>query len=285
MDYYHICFEKKLDDMQPRVLRSSQLDSHELDTELGTLFKEKIGDIFKMIPLTNYDAEMKALLDLMVNATIISNGATYGMMLQNLVYRHKNPIVLKNRLRILLFVKVIGQYIVSRFSLFMLDNSWSESPISSYKFQIWHYLNQLQKVYDTISLGQFVLFLYNGRYPTFLEQLLGLRLEYKEKFMSRVISYEYMNRQLVLQTLTEFAVTALRLINLNSFFQKNQHGLPEHVCAFCALDKSDTEIHIPFITNCGHVFCYYCLESKRMTHGSLKCPRCNTLITDTKPAP
>lgn len=59
-----------------------------------------------------------------------------------------------------------------------------------------------ENAYSTASLMNLMLFLRKGRYRSLLERLLGARLVYKEPNMSRVISFEYLNRQLVWQELS-----------------------------------------------------------------------------------
>lgn len=66
--------------------------------------------------------------------------------------------------------------------------------------------------------------------------------------------------------------------------------LPEDVCAICyeALGSPDlanistatVAIRTPYETNCGHVFCYYCLRSNMLSNSSFPCPRCGTTIVD-----
>lgn len=47
-----------------------------------------------------------------------------------------------------------------------------------------------------------------------MERLVGARLVYREPSMSRLVSFEYLNRQLVWQELSEFLLFLLPLINV-----------------------------------------------------------------------
>ena len=60
----------------------------------------------------------------------------------------------------------------------------------------------VENAYSTASLVNLMLFLRNGQYRSLLERILRARLVYKEPNMSRVISFEYLNRQLVWQELS-----------------------------------------------------------------------------------
>jgi peroxin-2 len=126
----------------------------------------------------------------------------------------------------------------------------------------------------------------NHRYPSMLERLFGLRLNYHKTEMSRMISHEFMNRQLVWQAFTEFFVAMLPYISLERLkWRKLQKDLPAEICAFCHQDGDKGEMEHPYVTNCGHQFCYYCLESRRLANASLSCPRCGDQITHTERVP
>lgn len=47
-----------------------------------------------------------------------------------------------------------------------------------------------------------------------MERLIGARLVYRQPSMSRLVSFEYLNRQLVWQELSEFMLFLLPLINV-----------------------------------------------------------------------
>ena len=63
--------------------------------------------------------------------------------------------------------------------------------------------------------------------------------------------------------------------------------LPPHICAICHENDSglttpgtatSTVIHNPYITNCGHVYCYYCIKTKMMIDDEWCCLRCSTKV-------
>lgn len=51
-------------------------------------------------------------------------------------------------------------------------------------------------------------------YRTLVERVIGARLVYRHPSMSRLVSFEYLNRQLVWQELSEFLLFLLPLINV-----------------------------------------------------------------------
>ena len=59
-----------------------------------------------------------------------------------------------------------------------------------------------ENVYSASSLVNLMMFLRFGQYRSLPERLLGARLVYTEPNMSRIVSFEYLNRQLVWQELS-----------------------------------------------------------------------------------
>ena len=41
-------------------------------------------------------------------------------------------------------------------------------------------------------------------------------------------------------------------------------------CVVCG----EEEAHTPYVTDCGHVFCYYCLKTECLQDDQFSCPRC-----------
>ncbi|CDO76256.1 hypothetical protein BN946_scf184470.g14 [Trametes cinnabarina] len=217
---------------------------------------------------------------------------------------------------------------------------WDQGASYGAKLQGLKYLPPKLKSQYTSPLLNFVFFLWNGRYRTLADRLLGLRLVASRRHFQREVSYEFMNRQMVWHAFTEFLLFLLPLINtravrrqtillisrltvaLSSVLpaplrsstaasgssqekEKARRGkywmLPEDQCAICAENASTnfadpanalqsmsavspyatTEgtnsstygdpdqpprfpIQTPYITSCGHVYCYYCLTERMM---------------------
>lgn len=66
-------------------------------------------------------------------------------------------------------------------------------------------------------------------------------------------------------------------------------ALPAHICAICHENNTaastttpgnatSTVIHNPYITNCGHVYCYYCVKTKMMIDDEWCCLRCGKKV-------
>jgi peroxin-2 len=120
--------------------------------------------------------------------------------------------------------------------------------------------------YSIAAFVSFAVFLINGRYRTLLDRILCLRLEPPTSQISRQVSFEYLNRQLVWHAFTEFLLFVLPLVGISRwkkwisrawrklvFILRNdgESGdrladggelgfLPERTCAFRYQDQNPT---------------------------------------------
>ena len=123
----------------------------------------------------------------------------------------------------------------------------------------------LSTTHDAASFISFLVFLVNGRYRTLLDRILRLRLVPPTNQVSREVSFEYLNRQLVWHAFTEFLLFLLPLVGINrwrrwlarawrkwkallrnSNEEEEEPGggelsfLPERTCAICYQDQNPT---------------------------------------------
>lgn len=120
--------------------------------------------------------------------------------------------------------------------------------------------------HDITAFASFLVFLVNGRYRTLLARILRLRLAPSSSHVSREVSFEYLNRQLVWHAFTEFLLFLLPLVGISRWkrwlsrawrktkaLAKNDTGdedeqtlkgelafLPERTCAICYQDQNPT---------------------------------------------
>jgi hypothetical protein len=84
---------------------------------------------------------------------------------------------------------------------------------------------------------------------------------------------------------SEFLMFILPLINLDKIknfvtrllFSSKLHGIQAgpNTCPICRKEPIQT----PYISNCNHLFCYYCLKQNTMMDSNFACPVCGSLIT------
>jgi peroxin-2 len=127
--------------------------------------------------------------------------------------------------------------------------------------------SRISAIHSMAAFASFIIFLINGRYRTLLDRLLRLRLAPPTNQISREVSFEYLNRQLVWHAFTEFLLFVLPLIGigrwrrwlsrgwrktkslLRSGSKEGENGLkptgelsflPERTCAICYHDQNPT---------------------------------------------
>ena len=121
--------------------------------------------------------------------------------------------------------------------------------------------------YSIAAFASFLVFLLNGRYRTLTDRILRLRLAPPTSQVSREVSFEYLNRQLVWHAFTEFLLFLLPLVGISQWRRWLSRGLrkakalirstsaedgddstakgefaflPERTCAICYHDQNPT---------------------------------------------
>ncbi|KAF5827318.1 Pex12 amino terminal region-domain-containing protein [Dunaliella salina] len=81
----------------------------------------------------------------------------------------------------------------------------------------WRLVQGVETAHRAAALLNFLAFLAGGKYRSLLERLVGARLVYKQPSMARVISFEYLNRQLVWHEISELLLLLLPLLDAAKF--------------------------------------------------------------------
>ncbi|KAG2235904.1 hypothetical protein INT48_008207 [Thamnidium elegans] len=185
---------------------------------------------------------------------------------------------------------------------------WGELDESDIKYKVYNVLQKGEKYWKAFSLLNFLIFLWNGRYRTLIDRMLAMRLVYSKKSMNRQVSFEFLNRQMVWHAFTEFLLFLVPLINIEKLkmklmrmllpksylvSSKGYDKLPANQCAVCHDVTTEHSgpigqvpnftVHNPYETNCGHHYCYYCIQSKLSVFGDeWPCLRCGEKVYEIK---
>jgi len=279
----------------------------------------KIFSFFKPHFIERFQPEINLVLKSAIfKLSIFNLGTTYGNQLQNLTFRNEaafDPHKGSDQLTKLTMrqkwlsgiINVGGEWAWSRINKLSISQGWSERPNNDFRKRLWNILNFLESSYKILSILNFLAFLYDGKYVTLANRILCMRLVYAHPSLSRRISFEYMNRQLVWHGFTEFILFIMPLINIDKIkgyiyrmfvnrasSNHNQiaHSTPQmkqqlytqqqqmalQKCPICMIDP----INIPYSADCGHLFCYYCIKTNIMIDSSFMCPKCNSLVSNIK---
>ena len=197
--------------------RVAQLDSALLDAELQSILITPVLTTLSPSFLASYTPEVHLILGAgLLHLGLKADGASYGAKLQNLVIDTAKTSS-KARWKIVLLATLPG-YLCSRIRDYMLVNGWPDYPRSSsltrlfhltparrrreLRRLLWDALTRIEKGWASLKLINFLLFLYDGRYPTILFRILELRFSLAQKSLARNVSFDFLNRQLVWEAFT-----------------------------------------------------------------------------------
>ncbi|RMZ92735.1 hypothetical protein DV736_g32, partial [Chaetothyriales sp. CBS 134916] len=263
------------------TFRVGQVDAELLDDELLALLCGQVGDGLKLFgPHLQDDWSREILLVLrtvLFKLSVWDNNASYGASLQNLYFADaRQDLVLQakpTRWQKALYglVTVLGRYGWERWEGWLVDQEAGYAAPSEAIQRLGRLTHWLSTTHSIAAFASFLVFLVNGRYRTLVDRLLRLRLVSPSNQISREVSFEYLNRQLVWHAFTEFLLFLLPLVGIGrwrrwlsrawkktkSLMQSpdpelNAHEstttikrgplafLPERTCAICYQDQSPT---------------------------------------------
>ncbi|KAJ6442855.1 peroxisomal biogenesis factor 2 [Purpureocillium lavendulum] len=259
------------------AFRVAQVDAELLDEELVDLLRGQVGDALRYFAgghlHDDWSAEiMLALRAVLFKLTVWDHDATYGAALQNLKYtdaRRAGPVLVPpSRAQKSLYglVTVFGKYAWTRWEDWLLEQDEGGHAQPSARVRLLsRWTSRLTTLHSAAAFASFAVFLLRGRYRTLLDRLLRMRLAAPTSQVSREVSFEYLNRQLVWHAFTEFLLFVLPLIGINRWrrwlsrtWRKTKEiihtgpssgdgakgggeyaFLPERTCAICYQDQND----------------------------------------------
>ena len=163
-------------------------------------------------------------------------------------------------------ITVGGRYAWTKWENWLLDcEAGYDGPTPNARY-LSHLTSFITTTHSLTAFVSFLVFLFNGKYRTLLDRLLRLRLAPTGSQVSREVSFEYLNRQLVWHAFTEFLLFILPLVGISRWrrwlskawrkaraaFRSSateQDGdslkndgqlsfLPERTCAICYQDQN-----------------------------------------------
>jgi peroxin-2 len=259
--------------------RVGQVDAELLDEELLDLLKGQAGEALKYFgPHVFEDWSQELLLALraiLFKLSIWDHDASYGAVLQNLRYtdaRSKSVVPARPtswQKSLYGAFTVLGRYGWEKWESWLLDHGAGYSTPSDTMQLLVRMTSWLSTTHSIAAFLSFLVFLVNGRYRTLTDRLLRLRLTTQSRQLSRDVSFEYLNRQLVWHAFTEFLLFLLPLVGISRWrrwlsrawrraklalrprgddFDNDDEleksgplaHLPERTCAICYQDQNPT---------------------------------------------
>jgi len=233
--------------------------------------------------------------------SIWDTGASYGSRLQGLSYslgslRVKNS-TSRRPLALFFAFSVLLPYFHSRLRNHAMSKSWPDLPASNLRRKLWSTMSACEATHNLLSTLSFIVFLWKGSFRSVSERLARLSLTSVRPSSSREVSFDFMNRQMAWHAFTEFLLFAVPLLHWSRSIKKlkkallararshrilqpgpsstqQNSGLPDAECAICHERARNTisqgsdrskGVHLiqtPYVTPCGHRFCYFCVSEK-----------------------
>ncbi|THV08402.1 hypothetical protein K435DRAFT_708163 [Dendrothele bispora CBS 962.96] len=270
-----------------RVLRVGQLDSELLDQELVSLLQQPIQSALSQVSASlhrRFQPEITLFIQLVLyRFSVWSYGASYGAKLQGLRYVHPKSTAFGIPKKVLAMhgaLTIVLPYIHSRIRAYGLSRAWPDAPSSDRRRKTWEWLVSLESSYGALGLISFVTFLWNGHFRSIADRMLNMRLVPSQRLVTRDVSYEFMNRQMVWHAFTEFLLFFLPLINRRKLQRRfnrltstlaapfsskstssskaksrgKYHSLPDNLCAICAENASLSLNNIASAANAANIF-------------------------------
>lgn len=245
--------------------RVGQVDAELLDEELLELLKAQAGEALKYFgPHITDDWSQELLLVLraaLFKLSIWDHDASYGAVLQNLRYtdgRSKSVVPSRpSRWQKSLYgaITVLGRYGWEKWETWLLDHGAGYSTPSDTTQLLLRLTSWLSTTHSIAAFVSFLVFLVNGHYRTLTDRILRLRLTPPSSQVSREVSFEYLNRQLVWHAFTEFLLFLLPLVGISRWrrwlsraWRKAKLALPSGTDGFdddAQLEKRGPFAHLP----------------------------------------
>lgn len=160
-------------------------------------------------------------------------------------------------------VTVGGRYVWSKWENWLVEQDDGFDGPSPRVQRLSRWTSAVSTAHAAAAFASFLVFLLQGRYRTLLDRVLRMRLAPPTSQVSREVSFEYLNRQLVWHAFTEFLLFVLPLVGINRWRRwlartwrrtkkimstSAEHGneekkgeyafLPERTCAICYQDQN-----------------------------------------------
>lgn len=263
-------------------MRVNQLDACELDDNIAGILQHHFLEIFRPLQSVHIDhvkPELKALIRYVLwNFSLNTGNDTFGQRMLNVVYSSSNKSAsLSSFQRVGLFYSfVLSEWVTER-GEWMLCKLPGDTPLRLLRYML--------TAMKTLSLINFMVFLVQGTYPTLKERLLGLWMLPTTPQTLRTVSHSYLTREILWHGFSEFMFFILPHFNL--FTLRNmlrricnaKISTDNKLCSFC--EGLPTA---PHITDCGHLYCYYCLGANLTVDSSFPCSICSHPIKTITPA-
>mmetsp|Transcript_140398 Transcript_140398/g.436545 ORF Transcript_140398/g.436545 Transcript_140398/m.436545 type:complete len:315 (+) Transcript_140398:59-1003(+) len=305
---------------RPRMahtLRVNQLDAQQLDAEISSLLRQQLADAFlwQTSVLDRLQPELDAILQAVLwRYSIWIGEPTPGGHLQNVRYARADGGAVSPKPMhrwqkfAFLAVNVILPWLAvrGRGLAQALEDDSGDVAAGSARGVLRRWAGALARwclrsaeprvgaLHAVCAAANFLIFLRHGTFTNLSDRLLNVRMVHVDPHARRQVMFEYMNRVMIWNGVSEFLLTVMPLVNLagvrkalarrfvpKALLRSMEVSAESGCCCLCGA----APVTLPMRSDCGHVFCYFCITSEQMDHpGNVVCPHCSAKIQSVQHA-
>ncbi|XP_065643469.1 peroxisome biogenesis factor 2 [Hydra vulgaris] len=266
-----------------KALRVTQLDADYLTNQAFRIIKREIKGSLLNKPFTrllHYEQEIDVLLQFIIwKYSLQKSDSTVGQLYFKMKYISPNGISERQKL-IYFFLNSTRYWIVNRqFDILHVFEKLFKNP------HITLFVSKLGTLFQLAEFVNYVLFIKNGEYLNLFDRFFNWKTIRLDKPSPRYIDYTYMRKELLWSKITETVFCVLPFINfpkLYNFFMLIikylgfVNSLTDNLelnCNICGEKPTN-----PQVSNCDHLFCWYCIKGNILADKSYRCPTCGKNI-------
>ncbi|XP_026739703.1 peroxisome biogenesis factor 2 [Trichoplusia ni] len=262
------------------IPRVTQLDAVQLDLQVEELFKELVFQATKYVE-PRYLQPLLPEIELLIRTwifkySVYDKKSTFGQQMLSLSYKADN--FSRSKLYWYYGYTIGLKYLKDRAIYSFTSNTKVQNIVSK--------LETFQLMGDIFSFCRFI---QTGKYPMFIDLLLGLRLTAEKLTREDLTDFSW-TRELLWHNLIELIGTTIAIINIFGLRRKLTSVLKyawwrkhvksnavstapvmslQTVCVCC-----NNKPVLPHTMGCNHIFCYYCIVANKIADEDFACPKC-----------
>ena len=287
-------FFKEMNSNYYKPLRVTQLDADSLTNEAFRIFKREIKGSFLNEPFTKFlhlEQEIDVfLLFILWKYSVKKSDSTIGQL--NFKMKYISPGGLSDQQKLSYFLLNAARYwIASR--QFEILQMFEKLLALSEKNQVLIRVifSRIGALVELVEFINYVLFIKNGEYLSVIDRFFNWKAIMQDKPSPRYIDYAYMRKELMWSKITETIFCVLPFINFPKlynllcsivryfgFTRSLKESFLKVNCNICGEKATN-----PQVSNCSHLFCWYCIKGNVLADGSYRCPACGESILSISP--
>lgn len=266
------------------ALRVSQLDASDLDDSINEILTTRLKSIFSYCNPTwslNLNPEIELFLKCILwKYTVNKHGYSLGQQMMNMQYMENTDFNIISKKK-----RIFYGLINTIFVWFYKRRNSLQSSLMKLADRTLSWVSHIEILFNLMNLLNFLMFIFHGHYLNLVERFLGIRSRFLKPQSFRRIDFDYMNRELIWQGISESISIIVSSININRIkntFNRLWINNKDDANKIECRSQSDYKTCVlcyewptsPHEIGCRHVFCYICIKGNYMLDEDISCPVC-----------